>query len=583
MSERSSRCLVLFLGLAVAACVEPTSPNLGLQRLLQSEKEEFIEVDGAGRWAQLHALPTVLRQTVELPAAARLSLPWTITDLDPSLGEATVEIEVVAHKGDDLHLLFQTAHTLEGQQGWFDESVNLSAVGPGQVVLEIRFQTAEASIHSQPLNKARVAVSPPLLWSADPEWHAAQRPDVVLIAIDTLRADHLSPYGSKRPTPNIERLAASGTVFEQAFSPAPRTLTSFFSVFTSAYFTTHGVNESQQAIPPGFTTLGQWFAINGYLTIGIHNGGYMRPVFGFNRGFDEYVNGSGFLGLRRRLRPRLEKAEGAPLLLFFHTYDVHDPYTTVPEEYHDTYTDPDYPDPYKLRGRRISGAELELPALGEGDFQFLRDLYDGEIHYVDDSLPVLFEMLDNYRGSRPRIVVFFADHGEAFGEQFQLAHDGRPRIELTHVPLILSGQGIPQGRRISEVVETLGLLPTLSELLGLSTDTLGGIDGRSFAYHLQADLVAADPSAAAVSQQGSDWALRTESWSLLSESGELQLYDRHADRAEQTNVVADHEEIAHRLDRLYQRRTRRVFRPGGVSVELDDEDLEDLRALGYVD
>ena len=572
--------------LLTVACRQELPPDPGVRRLFRSEDSEFVTLGERGLWARRTRPPFTLRETVTLPSAARLVLPWGFeeTSGDASTDTPSITVTLGIREADAFHELSRATRSRPRRPDWQEETVNLSGHS-GPVELEIRFEAADPGPDGSS-SSPEIAVSSALLWSTTAEVRKRQPPDVVLVAVDTLRADRLEPYGGERPTPTLASLARSGTLFEQAFSPSSWTLPSFASVFTSRLPSTTGVINADRAIPEELPILGEIFAANGYRTVGSHGGGNIGPSFGFQRGFDEYTFHPTWKELESGILPRIREMGDHPLLLFVHTYDTHAPYTTVPTPYHSLYADPDYVDTREIRGRpaHLLNQEQGLVAsLLPEDLKQLRDLYDGEIRYVDDRLAELLADLDRNRFGRERIVVVFSDHGEAFREHGQLGHGGLPWGELARVPLILSGPGVPVGRRVPGVVETLGLLPTLLDLLGIEVDSRAAMEGLSFHPQLAAEPPPNDRRTTVASQA---WlrlfAIRTEEWTLAGSQDRRSLYDRRVDPEERRNVIDENRPVAEWLEQKYWEQIRAGGTARAPKIELDEKTQEQLRALGYL-
>jgi len=241
-------------------------------------------------------------------------------------------------------------------------------------------------------------------------------PPVILISVDTLRADHLSCYGYARlRTPHIDSLARGGTLFTEISSQAPITLPSHVSLFTSTYPFANSVHENAQVLPPGAVTLATVLAAQGYKTAAIIGGYFLARRYGLAQGFQTYdspfdsraINGA--LDLKRPASQVLESAEhwieqnsGRPFLLFIHLFDLHQPY--------------DAPAAYRARA-----PESE---------------YDQELAYVDDSLGSFFDFLARSALDRRALVVLFSDHGESLGDHGENTHGYFIYRSTLHVPLI---------------------------------------------------------------------------------------------------------------------------------------------------
>jgi arylsulfatase A-like enzyme/Tfp pilus assembly protein PilF len=251
-------------------------------------------------------------------------------------------------------------------------------------------------------------------------------PPVILISVDTLRADHLSCYGySRLRTPHIDSLERGGTLFAEISSQAPITLPSHVSLFTSTYPFANGVRENAQVLPPGAVTLATVLAAQGYNTAAFIGGYFLERRFGLAQGFQTYdspfdtrvINGA--LDLKRPASQVLEGAErwleqnsGRPFLLFIHLFDLHQPY--------------DAPAAYR-------------PCAPESE-------YDQELAYVDDSLGNFLEFLARSGLDRRALVVLFSDHGESLGDHGENTHGYFIYRSTLHVPLIFHWPGVEDTR-----------------------------------------------------------------------------------------------------------------------------------------
>ena len=312
--------------------------------------------------------------------------------------------------------------------------------------------------------------------------------DVVLVIIDTLRADGLSCYGNPRPTtPHLDALAARGTLFEECLAQAPNTATSHASLFTGLPPWTHRVANLTDAetgtagLPPAFVTLAERFSAAGYQTAAFTDGGPLGTAWNLMQGFETKVGR--YEGARAKVDQALafleSQRDGRPLFLLLHTYQVHQPFAP-PREYVERF-DPDYTGVLTervaevLRGR-AAGEEFEpngkllmrgKAEFTERDFEHLRALYDAEIAYTDAELERLWARLAAGGDLERTVVAVTSDHGEEFGEHGHWGHRQLHR-ETLRVPLILL---VPGGgdtrRRVEERVSLIDLGPTLLAAVGI--------------------------------------------------------------------------------------------------------------------
>jgi arylsulfatase A-like enzyme len=316
-------------------------------------------------------------------------------------------------------------------------------------------------------------------------------PNVIVIVVDTLRADHLSSYGYERETsPFMDSLAAEGVRFENAISPSSWTQPSHASMLTGRY-----TYEHQAEILPlddTYPTIGEVLQSQGYRTGAFSaNTLFFTRRQGFGRGFlrfednyqtppDAILNSSlyGYLfdyyGLRkalnyegvptRRLASDINEsaldwvgADSKPFFLFINYFDAHDPYTP-PEPYRSLYG--------QAPGGLINGfVERYHPELTPAQLQSEIDAYDGSINYVDDQIQALFAELESRGLLENSIVIVTADHGESLGEHGLLQHSASLYRQEIHVPLIVWGAGVPAGVVIDTPVSTTGLPSTILELI----------------------------------------------------------------------------------------------------------------------
>jgi len=307
-----------------------------------------------------------------------------------------------------------------------------------------------------------------------------QPPNVLLITVDTLRADHLHCYGQSMPTsPNIDALAARGVLFERAIAASGYTGPAHSSIMTGRYprRNSNGFSNGLLALD-GVETLAEAFRQAGYDTAAFVSNGVLAARSGLNHGFavydDELPDPEPNRAVSERVAPQtLERAlawlarpRTQPFFLWVHFQDPHGPYTPPP--------------PYRDRFRvPAAGGEPELRVLdddsGQGGiprYQFVegarrasdyRSRYSGEIAFMDQSVGPLLAAVDQ---QGPAVVALTADHGESFGENgFYFAHGQSAAPDLSHVPLIISAPGLRSGHR-PEPVSHVDIMPTLLELAG---------------------------------------------------------------------------------------------------------------------
>jgi arylsulfatase A-like enzyme len=366
----------------------------------------------------------------------------------------------------------------------------------------------------------------------------------ILISLDTLRADHLGAYGYTRGTsPFLDSLAARGTLFENAVVHLPGTLPSHMSIFTGLYPPEHGAYP-EKALAPGIRTLPEVLRAEGFLTGGHTEGGYVAGRYGFARGFDEWSDESpmvrGPAGLvksrdavKRTFRLGLEYLKRArdreAFFLFLHTYSIHDPYDP-PEKYRSAY----WPGPPPQGAFPPDGADLAAFNLGRRKLvpqaiEYYRALYDAQIRYTDDVLREFFAGMAGLGLEDSVTVVLTSDHGEEFLEHGKLVHE-QVYHECLHVPLIVLQPRQRESRRVSALVESIDIAPTLFDLAGIPRDRRPPMSGRSLVPLLDGDPGAAGREAYAEAFVTRDRAVYRQS------HGHLFQYVRREARNEENGV-----------------------------------------------
>ena len=323
------------------------------------------------------------------------------------------------------------------------------------------------------------------------------RQDVVLVVVDTLRADHLGVYGYERATsPRLDAFARRAAVFDAAWSAAPWTLPSVMSIMTSRYPSSHRVENDGLRLADDVPTLAETLRRAGYATGGFVSHVYVSSLYGFGRGFevfDDFGLSQPGYRLEAGMEPGADRVTDAalawlrgqgrrPVFLLVHYFDPHWPYAP-PETYRALFPDP-YHGPLDASYDAISKFLDPLTPIPEDYRQFLIDRYDGEVRFVDDQFSRLLDGLAA-TGRAPRSwVVVTGDHGEEFKDHGSMGHGRRLYEETIHVPLIIgraagqAGAGAT-GRRVAAPVSGIDLFPTIAALAGAAAPA--GLQGTSLA------------------------------------------------------------------------------------------------------
>ena len=426
----------------------------------------------------------------------------------------------------------------------------------------------------------------------DPTPDTGRRPDVVLVVLDTLRADALSFYGADREVaPFLSSLAREGTLFERAWSTSTWTAPATASVLTGCYPDRHGVTRGFLAhfresgeghleeaeverlqlrgISRQSPTLAERFKELGYETLGLTANINIGDEMEFDRGFDHFErhHAESAKELRTRLLTwRDELDSDRPAFLYLHFNDVHEP--------------------YHLRPRYFEPPPGTTDEVAQAYAQYL-----SEVGYVDSFLGRLFGELG---WAEDTLLAVVADHGEEFMDHGRMAHEFSLFRELSQVPMLLFGPtlGVQPGR-LAENVSVIDLAPTLLDLCGAPTQDW---DGRSLAGRcLLKDKAPAEDERLYWSErplflhrferERHIWGVVFQRWKLIQDhDGLVALFDLETDPTEKVNLAGDQPRRCDRLLALLDdHRSRAVSTDSSeAEVDIDAEMLERLRSLGYV-
>jgi arylsulfatase A-like enzyme len=421
--------------------------------------------------------------------------------------------------------------------------------------------------------------------------------NVVFVILDAARAPQFGAYGYARPTtPEIDRIAKEGVVFETAATPAVYTLGAMSSVWTSQYPDRHHSEVSFSArLPKDRLTLAEVLSARGIATAGFVANAVAGTTFGFERGFAEFHEiykdlGSGAAGFVKTVPPWVEKNKDKPFFLYLHFREPHFPYD--PPAPFDTRFGPDGPIAKAARSDAAFFTDLNqgrrTPAAGE--IEHLVRLYDGNLAYADEQLGLVRRALEAAGVWEKSVVIVAADHGEALFEHKWIGHNVQLYEESAHVPLIVrfpSGHG-PAGQRVKGLADLLDVAPTVLDLFRARGQ--GGSD-KSFEGRSLLPMVAGAPGKPAVLSRTvwdrPRYALRDASHKFLydTRTGEEELFDLAADPGERTNVAAKDPLRAAYYRQALHHWTAGLASPSGRSETaiLTREQCENMKALGYLD
>ena len=484
---------------------------------------------------------------------------------------------------------------------------------------------------------AALLLASAVLWSAgqagaraaSPALASSSRPNVVLIVMDTVRADHVSALGYLRDTsPNLKRLAADSVVYANAVSASDITLTSHASLFTGMYPSWHGAYCQPPEAVYGrelarqYPTLAEVLQASGYQTVGVAANLYLRADFGLERGFDEFriprpvpllpdetrhllrrtlrrglsfavdtaqfdrlyslgedIDATLFSTLERRSRP------GAPLFVFLNYMDAHFPY--VP------------PAPYNAsfpgRRPRLTQDDLEaeqtLISHDQGQPAGYRphcvSQYDGGIAYIDAQIGKVIDWLKRENAYDNTMIVVTSDHGESFGERHRVGHANSAYQNLLHVPLLIKYPRRAHPGVESRPASLIDVAPTI--LSAVQAPLPKAMQGRDLSGAAETRTIYGETFPCPVMQppecpQGCtakaifEWPMKF----ITSSSGKRELFDLSADPDERRNLYIQQQERATRMDAALNAWKLVLPNQTRQNKQVDPEMLKQLKGLGYI-
>ncbi len=453
-----------------------------------------------------------------------------------------------------------------------------------------------------------------------------EKPNILLLTIDCLRADHLGCMGYERQTtPFLDELAKKGVLFKSAYTNGPGTRFAFKSIFCSVYPTQiKGLGLPSDGLP----TLAELLKSEGYSTAGFHTNGYLSSGFNYDRGFDFFYDLDLWKSslsdrvstesrrllrdmkkrlpriVRRGLRkvtpharaPRIslwrdseflyrglfadeltEKAikwmekQNGPIFVWIHFMDVHHPYLVR----HD----------YSLKIRHNSLRYLTEGRFTENELGELIGLYDDQVRKVDVSIKKFLDRFSEFNG-RETLLIITSDHGEEFMEHGGF-HNVSPYQEMIHVPLIVVGEGVSEGVEVNTPVSLVDLLPTVTDIIGHQTEHW--IEGKSLLSCLR------EEANREYTVFINYYCKRNEEVRLILDNekklifkvgpGTWEFYDLVSDPFEKNNIFSEEDIVQKEVKRKMEEKNYAVKSRGYIAGEAEASKhvVDQLKALGYLD
>jgi len=440
-------------------------------------------------------------------------------------------------------------------RAWGERVVDLGPVAgrEGKLVFSLR------DVDDEPDEMDAVLLSDPRI---EPTLGEVPGLNVLLIGVDTLRADHLSVFGYERDTtPNLAALADAGVRFSNTRSQAPWTLPSFSSTLTSLYPSVHGAgrggHDEWEPIDPNTISIAEVLTRNGYETAGIVANGLISPRYGLDQGYASYQAAWAMESVQRdtpRVSKFIEEHTQTPWHLFWHIMDPHLPYSTE-DSFREEFTDEGYDGrfsgarggevPFEVLdprpGRRWFAHEGPPPApeLTDADKRYVSDYYDAEIAEMDAAVGEVIEALKKSGQWDRTIVAFISDHGEGLGDHDHYHHGYTLYDDQVHVPMILRIPGRDIGRVVDRPVAAIDLAPTILGALGITPpESYQGVDRLAVDAPVDGAFFIEYPTYDSSAQKA--WVEGRFKYLHDPVFHTELLFDTEADPAELVNIVEDH-------------------------------------------
>jgi arylsulfatase A-like enzyme len=556
-----------------------------------------VTLAGETRTSLTPPLPSRLTYQVDVPPDPILSFSIGATPLgDGPLAAAVDFLVYVDPPGNEDPIFSGTLQRHQSNQ-WMARSVDLSPWSGQRVALTFETKTRTAESVQQPI---LAAWGDPVLAGSPAKLGELAKPNLILISIDCLRSDHLGTYGYERNTsPNLDRFAEDGVVFETAVSTSSWTLPTHMSMMTGLMPSFHRATKWEK-LDRSVPYLPEILADHGYQATGVASWVYVSQVYGFERGFDVYrvLEDPTARDVIDAAIEQLRVKKGQNHFLFMHLLDPHWPY--LPPN--------DFLERFGPRPRDISDLQDLIlhaePPPSETERDEIIRLYDGEIAFTDQELGRFFEELKALGLYDHSLVIVTADHGEAFYEHGHWQHSQTLYEEIIRIPMIVKWPGDSLKGRIRAQVSQVDVFPSVLQAAGIEPPATEFVSLRELVDAerrvSEERVVMSEVTWRSPNETSMKVSFRTERMKFLatlagpvgddlgvSETRQEELYDLVADPDERTNLAAERsEELASFQGRLRSfidgARAQRSTRPG-QQIELDEELLERLRALGYVD
>ncbi|MFO7980777.1 MAG: sulfatase [Candidatus Aminicenantes bacterium] len=437
--------------------------------------------------------------------------------------------------------------------------------------------------------------------------------NVILISIDTLRADHLGCYGyEKNTSPNIDFLASEGALFLHPFSSSPWTLPSHVSIMTSLYCIHHQIYYSREKMDPSLLTLADLLRENNFFSTAFTGGGFVSARYGFAKGFDAYYEGRGGVFhmdsaqlIYESFSDWIDHNRGKRFFLFLHTYQPHNPYV-CPSPYNTQFLDKDAKWEHVNLLGYLGGKQGIYKNLPEKERKNAKGLYDGEIHYLDQNLiGPLIEKLKQTALYDKTMIIFTSDHGEEFFDHGAWDHGHSLYNESIRVPLIIKfPESKFKGKKIRNFIPQVDIMPTILDEMQIDYPKLM-MDGKSlfpilkdrekkdriFLSDIGSNVLHSHIPQKISMNNGPYKLILNKEFSQKDldyftspppNTDPLELFDLLSDPKEKSNIAQKNPNITaailQKINEIYSQAKKR----NTEKTEIDEKLKEQLKALGYI-
>ncbi|MBN2385332.1 sulfatase [bacterium] len=526
--------------------------------------------------------PVVIEFGVAMPHSTQETLELFLT-LVPEKGESRLVWSSVF------------AHPASTENGAFWQDITLS-LDPGRIIMPTLRWTCKtiSQTDSSQDGKVYLALSQPIIHEENPV-SSRSYPNLVLVSLDTLRADHLGCYGYPVSiSPWIDWLSRQGSLITQAITPYPSTAPAHISLMTGLFPMQHGVLKGKDRLSPEFPTLAEHLLKHNYQTFAVTGGGNVDAYHRIDKGFLSYDDGErSVLSLERKFLPKLKRMAASRFFGFYHTYEIHAPYP-IHRPFID-YLSPHYTGP--VTGEEFV-SKIENISLDQTDLKHMVALYDAGIHYTDVHLHQFITTLIDCHLNDQTIVVIVADHGEHFAENGLYGHGNSLFSPLINVPIIIAGAGIVPAWALFDLkINLLDLPHTLTSLIGLppfSTAVSRDFTRTIQDQHYPAQTQETYSELRTRSSERNSWidgfAYIQDNYKLILTlpDGQKKLFILPSQESSADNIIDDEKEKTEHMERklrefLMTRPQSRhdYYHEGEQQVDPKTERL--LHALGYLD